>query len=113
MHSSCLRPCLARRSDSETRTQESLPQNVELLRRCRVSFTPETPLQQPLTPSDLLSLVFTQYIPWAVFFDCDIDFQRLVEALHTVARKYLILSGRLCTDENERYIIEARFVVVR
>jgi len=113
MLSSFLRPCFTSDSYVDPKIQTSLPKNVALLRQSYVSFSQNTLAGQPLSPADLFPFMFHQYMPWVVFFNYNIDFQRLVEALHTVAQKYLLLCGRLSTDATGRYVIEVNASVLR
>lgn len=106
MFSSFLRPCFSCDSYVDPEYQKPFPKSVEVLRQAHVSCTPKTLTQQLLTPLDLFPFCLRQYLPWAVFFNYDIEFDRLVEALHIVAQKYRSLCGRLSTDDKGRYVIE-------
>eukprot|EP00210_Caulerpa_lentillifera_P006428 g6140.t1 len=103
---SALQACFTWKNVSENINDEGVPQNVKCIRRAEVCFNPESPIKEPLAPSDIFSYTFQYYIPWAFLFDYDIDFYRLMEALHVVAQKYLLLCGRLCEDETGRYFLE-------
>jgi len=106
MFSSFLRPCFSCDSYVDPEYQKPFPKGVEVLRQAHVSCSPKTLMRQFLTPLDLFPFCFRQYLPWAVFFNYDIEFNRLVEALHIVAQKYLSLCGRLSTDDEGRYVID-------
>jgi len=111
MFSCCSGLCFAGESGVDARTHETLPRSVEILHRTRVVFTPDTPLKQLLAPIDLFPFCFRHYMSWPLFFNYDIDFQRLMEALHIVAQKCTLLCGRLSTDSQGRYFIEVRVLV--
>jgi len=94
------------KTPASPRNEGVCSENVEDVSKTRVAFKPDAPLQQPLAPLDLSPFNFRHYMSWAVFFNYEIDFQRLVDALHIVAQKYLLLSGRLSTDSQGRYFID-------
>jgi len=111
MFSSYLRSCFSLERSVDRKKQTITVQDYEFLRQTRVCFKPSEPLQQPLTPLDLFPFHFRHYLSWALFFDYDINFKRLVEAIHIVAQKYMLLCGRLKTDDDGIYFIEVHFFV--
>eukprot|EP00210_Caulerpa_lentillifera_P006426 g6138.t1 len=101
-----MRACFAFQNAKENVNKDNSPQGVEVLRRSSVCFKPGSAVKEPLAPVDLLPFCFRHYMPWAYLFDYDIEFQRLIEALRVVSKKYVLLSGRLSQDETGRYCIE-------
>ena len=59
-----------------------------------------------LAPIDFCSMVQRGYITWPLFFDADIDADRLIAALKVLLRKYPCLCGRFCPHENLRFVVE-------
>ena len=59
-----------------------------------------------LALDDFYSVVEMTCFTWPLFFDVDLDSNRLIAALKTLLRKYPCLCGRLCPHENLRFVVE-------
>eukprot|EP00210_Caulerpa_lentillifera_P006427 g6139.t1 len=101
-----VRTCFTFQNVKENIKQDNVPQGVEVLRQANVYFKPIVPVHEPLAPCDLLPFGFPYYMPWVFFYDYQIEFQRLVEALRVVSQKYIFLNGRISQDETGRYCVE-------
>ena len=79
---------------------------VRTLRVAPDSIVAETFL---LSPNDLYDVYVTGPICWPLFFNYDIDGDRLVDALKKFLEKYPLLCGRVKGHEDVKYVIEVTF----
>ena len=78
----------------------------ECLREERV--VPEGLLRETLllAPVDVYEPLVKTCFTWPLFFDTDIDADRFIVALETLLRKYPCLCGRLCPQNDLRFVVE-------